>query len=94
MTLIGKQHIWELLRSKGLATVAISVWMANVEKDHWDDRNDVLRNHPSVRFLTPNMAIFAFPGSQIEVTTQIAFNTSIVVILAAGLSLASVVKSN
>lgn len=89
MTLIGKQHTWQLLRSKSIATVAVSIWMMDVEKSQWSCRDDILLTYPSARFITPNMVIFTFASSQIEITAQIAFNTSVVVILAAALSAAA-----
>jgi hypothetical protein len=58
------------------------MWQAISQKATWTDQAAVASCFPAVKFLTPKMARFFPTGINCVITTQIAFNTGILIVLA------------
>lgn len=58
------------------------MWQVITQKATWRDQADTTSCFPAVRFLTPRMARFYPAGVNCVVTTQIAFNTGVLIVLA------------
>lgn len=82
MILIGREHITLHSRQFPSARTALAMWQAISQKAIWTDQAAVASCFPAVKFLTPKMARF-FPAEvNCVITTQIAFNTGILIVLA------------
>jgi mRNA-degrading endonuclease HigB of HigAB toxin-antitoxin module len=82
MILIGRNHITLHSMQFPAARTALSMWQAISQKAAWTDQAAVTSCFPAVKFLTPNMARFFPTGINCVITTQIAFNTGILIVLA------------
>jgi len=82
MILIGRDHITLHGRQFPAAKTALSMWQAISQKATWSDQDAVASCFPSVKFLTPKLARFFPTGINCVITTQIAFNTGILIVLA------------
>ena len=82
MILIGRDHITLHSRQFPTARTALAMWQAISQKSTWSDQTDVASCFPAVKFLTPKIARFFPTGVNCVITTQIAFNTGILIVLA------------
>ena len=82
MILIGRDHITLHSRQFPAARTALAMWQAISQKATWTDQTAVANCFPAVKFLTPKMARFFPTGINCVITTQIAFNTGILIVLA------------
>lgn len=82
MILIGRQHITEYAKQFPTAKTALAMWQAICQKASWQNQAETTSWYPAVKFLTPRMARFYLVGVNCVVTTQIAFNTGILIVLA------------
>lgn len=82
MILIGRDHITQYTQQFPTARTALAMWQVITQKSAWRDQADTTHCFPAVRFLTPRMARFYPAGVSCVVTTQIAFNTGILIVLA------------
>ena len=83
MVLINKAILTRLLRESKGAVTAVSLWADDIQRAQWKNREDVLEAYPQTRFVAGSMATFAIDAARYSVTAQIAFNSSVVIILAA-----------
>ena len=83
MVLINKNLLASLLRMSTNAITAVALWTDDVQKSQWKAREDVLKHYPKVKFLAGSMATFFLGTEDCSVTVQIAFNTGVVIVLAA-----------
>jgi hypothetical protein len=58
------------------------MWQAISQRLTWTDQASVIECFPAAKFLTPRMASFYPVGINCVITTQIAFNTGILIVLA------------
>lgn len=58
------------------------MWQAIARQETWGNQADASLCFPTVNFLTPKMACFYPTGGNCVITTQIAFNTGILIVLA------------
>lgn len=82
MVLLNKRLLSTLLMESVGAVTAVSLWVDDVQRFQWRDREDVLKAYPGARFLAGSMATFHLGAEGCSVTAQIAFNTGVVIILA------------
>jgi len=82
MILIGREHITFHSRQFPSARTALAMWQAISQRVVWTDQAAVASCFPAVKFLTPKMARFFPAGVNCVITTQIAFNTGILIVLA------------
>lgn len=82
MILIGREHITQHGSRFPPARTALAMWQAISQKATWADQAAVAACFPAVKFLTPRMASFYLAGINCVITTQIAFNTGILIVLA------------
>jgi len=82
MILIGREHITLHSREFPSARTALAMWQAISQKAAWADQAEVATCFPAVKFLTPKMARFFPVGINCVITTQIAFNTGVLIVLA------------
>jgi mRNA-degrading endonuclease HigB of HigAB toxin-antitoxin module len=86
MLLINKELLAKLLRESTGAITAISLWADDIQRSQWTGREDVLKAYPQAKFLAGSMATFPFDADRFSVTAQIAFNTAVVIVLAASVN--------
>lgn len=82
MILIGREHITLHSRRFPSARTALAMWQAISQKATWTDQAAVISCFPAVKFLTPRMACFYPAAINCVITTQIAFNNGILIVLA------------
>lgn len=82
MILIGREHISRYIQQTPSAGTALGMWQAITKMATWRNQAEATSCFPSVKFLTPKMARFYPAGISCVVTTQIAFNTGILIVLA------------
>jgi mRNA-degrading endonuclease HigB of HigAB toxin-antitoxin module len=82
MILIGREHITQYNRQFSSAATALAMWQAITQKTTWIDQTAVKTSFPAVKFLTPNIARFFPIGINCVITTQIAFNSGVLIVLA------------
>lgn len=82
MILIGREHITTHSRYFPAARTALAMWQAISQRATWADKSDVSFCFPAVKFLTPKMACFYPVAINCVITTQIAFNNGILIVLA------------
>lgn len=82
MILIGREHITQYIGQFPTARTALATWHMITQQAAWRDQADTASCFPGVRFLTPRMASFYPAGVHCVITTQIAFNTGILIVLA------------
>lgn len=82
MILIGREHITDYVRQFPTAKTALAMWQAICQKASWQSQAEAISCFPAVKFLTPKMACFYPVGINCVVTTQIAFNTGVLIVLA------------
>jgi mRNA-degrading endonuclease HigB of HigAB toxin-antitoxin module len=82
MILIGREHITQHISRFPTARIALAMWQAISQRATWTDQASVTACFPAVKFLTPRMASFYPTGINCVITTQIAFNTGILIVLA------------
>ena len=86
MLLLNKELLAKLLRESAGAITAITLWADDIQRSQWTGREDVLEAYPRAKFVTGSMATFSFDADRILVTAQIAFNTAVVIVLAASVN--------
>lgn len=82
MILIGRDHLVEHSQQFPAARTALAIWQAVAQKSSWQNQVDTQTTFPAVKFLTPKLASFYPIGINCVITTQIAFNTGIIIVLA------------
>ena len=82
MILIGRNHLVEHTQQFPAARTALAMWQAVAQKSSWQNQADTQATFPAVKFLTPKLASFHPIGIDCVITTQIAFNTGISIVLA------------
>ena len=82
MILIGRDHLLGHTQQFPAARTALSMWQAVTQKSTWKNPSDIQATFPAVKFLTPKLARFYPIGVNCVITTQIAFNTGILIVLA------------
>jgi mRNA-degrading endonuclease HigB of HigAB toxin-antitoxin module len=82
MILIGREHITLYTRQFPSAGTALAMWQAIASRAAWRNQAETTACFPNVNFLTPRMARFYLAGISCVITTQIAFNTGILIVLA------------
>lgn len=82
MILIGRDHITSYVRQNPSARTALAMWQAITQKASWHSSLETKTCFPAVKFVTPKMACFSLAGINCIITTQIAFNTGILIVLA------------
>jgi mRNA-degrading endonuclease HigB of HigAB toxin-antitoxin module len=82
MILIGREHITTHSRRFPSAKTALAMWQAISQRATWTDQSAVISCFPAVKFLTPRMACFYPVAINCVITTQIAFNSGILIVLA------------
>lgn len=83
MVLLNKNILARLLSESKGAVTAVSLWADDIQRAQWRNREDVLEAYPQTKFVAGSMATFAIDAARYSVTAQIAFNTSVVIVLAA-----------
>lgn len=83
MILIGREHLAHYVTRFPAARTALCLWQATSKTARWLDQAAVAQTFPSARFTTPQIARFYPAGTACVITTQIAFNTGILIVLAA-----------
>lgn len=81
MILIGRMHLTHFVSLFPSARTALGMWQAIAQKTTWRDQAEIMSCFPAVKFLTPRIACFYPVGINCVVTTQIAFNTGILIVL-------------
>lgn len=82
MILIGRDHLVGHTQQFPAARTALAMWQAVAQKSSWQNQADTQATFPAVKFLTPKLARFYPVGVNCVITTQIAFNTGILIVLA------------
>jgi mRNA-degrading endonuclease HigB of HigAB toxin-antitoxin module len=82
MILIGRDHIAAYIQRCPDSRTALAMWQAIAERATWRSAADAIASFPLVGFVTPRIAHFPMVGIACAVTTQIAFNTGILIVLA------------
>lgn len=82
MILIGREHITLYIRQFPAARTALAMWQAISNQAAWRTQAETMACFPTVKFLTPKMARFYPTEINCVITTQIAFNTGILIVLA------------
>lgn len=82
MILIGREHIATFIQQRPGSRTALAMWQAIAERATWRSAADALASFPRVSFVTPQIARFPMAAIACDVTTQIAFNTGILIVLA------------
>ena len=82
MILIGREHLTHHAASFPASRTALCLWQATCKSALWRDQAAVAVTYPAVRFTTPQIARFFPAGTACVITTQIAFNTGILIVLA------------
>lgn len=82
MILIGREHIALFIQQRPESKTALAMWQAIAGRAKWRTPADASASFPMVRFVTPLIARFPLAGIGCDVTTQIAFNTGILIVLA------------
>lgn len=82
MILIGRDHLVGHTQQFPAARTALAMWQAVAQKSSWKNQADTQATFPGVKFLTPKLARFYPAGINCVITTQIAFNTGILIVLA------------
>jgi mRNA-degrading endonuclease HigB of HigAB toxin-antitoxin module len=85
MVLVGRGLVAKFAREYPPATTALAVWLSTVQQEVWRARSDVIGVFPAAKFVTPSVACF-YLDAQWVITAQIAFNTGIVIVLAASVA--------
>jgi mRNA-degrading endonuclease HigB of HigAB toxin-antitoxin module len=83
MVLLNRELLTNLQRRSAAAVTPIALWSDDVQRFRWRTREDVLKTYPGTKFVAGSMATFLFETAKCSVTTQIAFNSEIVIVLAA-----------
>jgi mRNA-degrading endonuclease HigB of HigAB toxin-antitoxin module len=82
MILIGREHLAHHAASFPASRTALCLWQATSKSVQWRDQAAVVLTYPTARFTTPQIARFFPAGTACVITTQIAFNTGILIVLA------------
>lgn len=83
MMLLNKELLTRLLMESAGAITPVALWTDDVQRSQWRSREDVLMVYPRAKFLGSSMVTFSFDAGGCSVTAQIAYNTAIVIVLAA-----------
>lgn len=81
MLLLNRALLTQVAARQRQLLTAVSMWADTVARRTWTNRGEVLEDYPSAGFVTGGMAVFSL-GPCI-VTAQIAFNSGVVIVLAA-----------
>lgn len=82
MVLIGREHITQYVQRFPSAKTALAMWQAITGREVWRNQAQTVACYPTVKFLMPQIACFYPMGLSCVVTTQIAFNTGVLIVLA------------
>lgn len=83
MILLGREHLLTHTKQFPATRTAVAMWLAIACRSAWQSKADVLSCFPATTFLTPTMACFHLIGADSVLTVQIAFNSGILIVLAA-----------
>jgi mRNA-degrading endonuclease HigB of HigAB toxin-antitoxin module len=92
MILIGREHLLSYTKQFPATRTAVALWLAVATKAGWHAKDDVLSHFPTAKFLTPTMACFYLAAADCVLTVQIAFNSGLLIVLAASQSRKSATK--
>lgn len=82
MILIGREHLAHHAACFPASRTALCLWQATSKSVRWHDQAEVALTFPAVRFTTPQIARFFPTGAACVITSQIAYNTGILIVLA------------
>lgn len=82
MILIGREHISRHTRQFSAARTPLAMWQVIATQETWRNDADVLACFPRAKFVTTKIVRFFPIGGNCVVTTQIAFNTGVLIVLA------------
>lgn len=83
MVLVGRDILSKLAAGEPEAGVGVALWTAIAVRATWTCPADVLATFPSCNFIGPKIAVFVLSQCGCKVTAQIAFNSGVVIVLAA-----------
>jgi mRNA-degrading endonuclease HigB of HigAB toxin-antitoxin module len=83
MILLGREHLLNHTQQYPAARTAVAMWLAIANRSIWQSKADVLGCFPATTFVTPTLASFYLIGVDSVLTAQIAFNSGILIVLAA-----------
>lgn len=83
MILLGREHLLTHTQQYPAARTAVAMWLAIATRSTWQSKADVLGCFPATTFVTPTLASFYLIGVDSVLTAQIAFNSGILIVLAA-----------
>lgn len=83
MILLGREHLLNHTQQYPAARTAVAMWLAIANRSIWQSKADVRACFPATTFVTPTLASFYLIGVDSVLTAQIAFNSGILIVLAA-----------
>ena len=83
MILLGRELLLTHTQQYPAARTAVSMWLAITNRSNWQSKSDVIECFPATTFVTPTLASFYLVGVDSVLTAQIAFNSGLLIVLAA-----------
>lgn len=83
MILLGRELLLTHTQQYPAARTAVAMWLAIANRSTWQSKADVLECFPATTFVTPTLASFYLVGVDSVLTVQIAFNSGLLIVLAA-----------
>ncbi len=82
MVVVGRQRIDDFLRRHPECRQELSELIREFEATRFGNPHDLLAKYPSCKVLDGRIAVFKVRGNRYRLSTQFAYNTQVVVILA------------
>ncbi|WP_093128995.1 type II toxin-antitoxin system HigB family toxin [Variovorax sp. OK605] len=83
MVVLGCDLLTRLTREVPSAHTAVALWVAVAKHSSWQGHADVMASFPAAVFVAPTLATFNLINVGCTLTVQIAFNSGVVIVLAA-----------
>jgi mRNA-degrading endonuclease HigB of HigAB toxin-antitoxin module len=83
MVVVGRDILSKFAAGEPEASVGVALWTAIAVRAAWSCPADVAATFPSCNFIGPKIAVFVLSQCGCKVTAQIAFNSGVVIVLAA-----------
>lgn len=83
MVVVGRDILSKLATGEPAARVGVSLWASIAKRASWTCQADVCATFPACIFIGPKLAVFVLSQCGCKVTAQIAFNSGVVIVLAA-----------
>ncbi|OGA44747.1 MAG: addiction module toxin RelE [Betaproteobacteria bacterium RIFCSPLOWO2_12_FULL_62_58] len=84
MKLVGREILEEFIVRHADTRGPIASWFAEAEAAIWETPHDIKARYATASFLSDNTVIFNIKGDSYRLETQIAYKTSVVIIVWAG----------